>query len=124
MAIGPTLRRLKLYSPAAEMLLLGTAIAESTVGGETYLRQIRGPALGIYQIEPATHDDIWRNFLAHRSKLRARVRHVMCLAAEREGQLIWNLAYATAIARLVYYRRPDPLPPTGDIEAIRRFLLS
>ena len=42
------------YRPAAVNLLIGTAVHESTVGGETRLHQLGGgPARGIYQIEPA-----------------------------------------------------------------------
>ncbi|KAF0118141.1 MAG: hypothetical protein FD149_866 [Rhodospirillaceae bacterium] len=68
--IRPTLLHLGLHSPAAEALLLGTAIQESRLG--TYLRQTGGgPALGVYQMEPATHEDIWTNFLAYRPDLAA-----------------------------------------------------
>ena len=50
--IRPALRALDLWSPAAEDLVLGTAAQES---GLAYLRQIGGgPALGLWQIEPAT----------------------------------------------------------------------
>ena len=56
--IEPVLSRLHAASPAARALLLGTAAQESAMG--RYIRQLRGgPALGIFQMEPATHDDIW-----------------------------------------------------------------
>ena len=42
----------------------GTAAVESRMG--TYLRQIGGPALGIWQVEPATHLDCWDNWLDYR----------------------------------------------------------
>ncbi len=32
-----------------------------------------------------------------------------------------NVAYATAIARLVYYRHPEPLPLPDDVEALGRY---
>lgn len=62
--IRPTLVEMGHYSPAAEALLLGTAAHESH--GGRYLSQIRGPARGIYQMEPATHDDLWRHYLPPR----------------------------------------------------------
>ena len=41
LVIRPVIRRLGLWSPAAERLLLGTALTES---GLRHLRQVRGPA--------------------------------------------------------------------------------
>lgn len=56
--IRPTLEKIELWSEAAENLLLGTTAQESHMG--TYIKQVgKGPALGIYQMEPATHKDIW-----------------------------------------------------------------
>src|SRR3546814_18753812 len=75
--IRPTLEKLDLYSPAAANLLLGTALTESTIGGATCLVQKGGPALGIYQIEPATHLDCWRNFLVYRDGLRSKIYGLM-----------------------------------------------
>ncbi len=117
--IRPTLRQAGLWSKAAEDLLLGTAVVES---GLRFLRQHgRGPALGLYQIEPATHDDIWRHYLTFRPHLAAQVEAFLMRGLARHQQLVANLAYATAIARLVYYRRPAPLPEPGDVEAMARY---
>ena len=84
------------------------------------LHQVDGPALGIFQIEPATHADVWANYLAYRENLAGRVAS---LASEqpRLDQLVWNLAYATAIARLIYYRRPEPLPAADDLAGLARY---
>ncbi len=116
--VRPSLDSIGLWSPAAGRLLLGTAITES---GLTWLAQKGGgPARGVYQIEPATHDDIWANYLAYRDQLANRVAR---LAGQRprHEQLAWNLGYATAIARLVYYRRPEPLPPADDLAGLARY---
>ena len=52
-----------LVSQEAENLLMGTAAQESALG--EYIRQLgNGPALGIFQMEPETFDDIVRNYLA------------------------------------------------------------
>lgn len=128
LVIRPTLQHLQLGGAAAEDLLLGTAAQESGLGAS--LKQLgKGPALGIYQTEPATHDDIWANFLRYRGDLRDRV--IALLAHVNLGlplpvtsqdslahQLVWNVAYATAIARLVYLRDPAPLPAAGDVVAM------
>lgn len=109
--IQPALETLELYSPAAEELLLGTAIQES---GLRHLHQIGGPALGVFQIEPFTHQDLYANFLSYRPQLRWRLNRI---SPERDDeQLIYNLRYAAAVARLLYYRAPEALPDEGDVE--------
>ena len=61
MVIRPALTKINLWSSSAEELVLGTAIVES---GLTYLKQHGdGPALGLWQIEPATHEDLYTNFV-------------------------------------------------------------
>ncbi len=117
--VRPSLDSIDLWSEAAERLLLGTAITESEL---TWLRQHGdGPARGVYQIEPATHDDIWANYLAYRDGLANRVARLAAGAIPRADQLTWNLGYATAIARLVYYRRPEPLPHADDLAGLARY---
>lgn len=89
-----------------------------------YLTQLQGVALGIYQIEPATHKDLWQNYLVRHSDLAAKIRS---LASERSAwmdknsELITNLAYATAIARIIYYRASEPLPHPNDIEGLAKY---
>lgn len=117
--IRPTLQRLRLHSPAAEALLLGTALVES--GLEALVQRGGGPALGLYQIEPATHSDLWRSYLAFRPRLAARVLRLAAGLNPSHSQLISNLAYATAMARLVYLRRPSPLPPADDMAALAAY---
>lgn len=116
--IDPALRDLDMYSEAASNLLLGTALTES---GLTYLVQNGGPALGVYQIEPDTHDDIWANFLKYRKTLSPKVRRSGGYVGTDHDMLIWNLKYATAIARLVYWRRPEPLPKADDAEGLAAY---
>ncbi len=123
LVIRPTLKHLKMWTPAAENLLLGTAAHESRL---TYLKQHgSGPALGVYQIEPATHEDVWENYLKYKGDIAGRVRALASQNWPGENnmhrELITNLAYATAIARLVYYRRPEPMPAANDIDGLARY---
>ena len=106
--IQPTLRGLGMYSQAAENLLLGTAAQES---GFKFLHQLGGgPALGIYQMEPATERDIWDNYLAYREQIAKKVQ-VLCIKEPAPSyELIGNLYYATAMARIHYRRVSEPLP--------------
>jgi len=110
--IDPTLETLGLYSVAASELLLGTAIQESRL---TYLKQLGGgPALGVCQMEPATHDDIWNHYLKYRETLRDKV---MAIAPHDVNALVFNLNYAVAMCRVHYLRVPEALPVEGDLPA-------
>ena len=40
---------------------------------------------------------------------------------DRVDQLVWNLAYATAMCRVHYLRVPRPLPDPGDIRAMGEY---
>lgn len=115
----PTLTHLGLYSVAAEALLLGTAAQESHL---RYLVQLGGgPARGLWQMEPATHDDIWTHYLRYKPELAARVRRIMVPSWNAHEQLVWHLAYACAMARIHYWRVPRPLPAAGDVDGQARY---
>ena len=128
LVIRPTLHRIGLYSEAAENLLTGTYKHESA--GGYYLKQIEGPALGPFQMEPKTHDDIWEHFLQYREDLGELVvrecAYRVCkaepvIAEELHNQLITNFAYSAAMARIHYYRVPDKLPEYNDIEGLAHY---
>lgn len=104
--IQETLLHLDMDSPSARALLLGTAMVESNL---EHLQQIGGPAMGLWQCEPATHDDIWANYLAYRPDMHSAVRELAVYDPTPE-QMRWNLVYGCAIARLVYWRSPYPMP--------------
>ena len=116
--INPTLKHIGLDSRKSSALIIGTAAKESRLG--YYLKQIKGPALGMYQIEPKTHKDVYENFLLFRenNELRAKVDQLSRFSTydKREHELITNLEYATAIARIIYYRVPYPLPNRDNVE--------
>lgn len=115
--IRPTLKHLDLGGKDAENLLLGTAAQESALG--TYIHQVNGPAVGIYQMEPATYVDIWNNFLANRIESLVRKLDMYIRLANFDGpeQMIGNLYYATAMARIHYLRVEEPLPNSDDVMA-------
>jgi len=99
----------KLLSDAAVELLLGTAAAESLLG--RYLVQVRGPAVGVFQMEPATFEWLKKKYEGRYRWLKSR------FAAEME----WDLRLAVFMARLRYLAVPDPLPAADDIEALGKY---
>ena len=121
--IKPTLEvldRMIPYSRAAENLLLGTAAQESHMG--RYLKQIRGPALGIYQMEPETYSDIWVSFLSYRVELAHVIRRLTLshMIGDR-NQLSGNLYLATAMARIHYFRVKEALPKANDVAGLAAY---
>lgn len=122
--IKPALEDIGMYSKAAEQLLLGTACVESNLG--TYLHQIKGPALGVFQIEPATHSDVWENYLRYRGDLREIIWDMVPDDGWEQEQggnpdpslLITDLRYAAVIARIIYRRSPMALPFENDWRSV------
>lgn len=115
--IKSTLNDLLLYSEDAEELLIFTCANESN--GGTYIRQVNGPALGIYQMEPETYNDLWQNYINNHGSLSLRLFSNFDVnripSAER---LIYDLRFATAMTRLFYARVKEPLPNAKDLDAI------
>jgi hypothetical protein len=98
---------------AAAQLLLGTAIQESNLH---FRRQLGdGPARGLFQMEPATHDDIWANFLKFNTGLGTKVASFLGGGGPSANALENNDLYAAAMARAHYRRVSAPLPAADDI---------
>lgn len=115
--VRPALQGIGCGGLAAEQLVLGTAIQESLL---TFRRQLgNGPAVGLFQMEPATHDDCWTNYLGFRGDLARRVRSML---EPHQGAIastmIRNDRYAAAMCRVRYLRAPGALPVADDISAI------
>jgi hypothetical protein len=119
--IKPTLQYMggNYDSKDARFLLLCTAAIESKCG--YYIKQINGPALGVWQMEPAT--------------LRSIYFHCDALKVESFDEKLGKLAYPTnefrinksvllspmsacAMARLKYSMDKAPLPDHHDIKAV------
>lgn len=119
-AIRPALQRLNLWISSAEELLLGTAIVESDL---IHRRQFGpGPARGLFQMEPRTHNDIWANFLKYKPALAHAVGSL--LSSQNSDKLVElerNDRYASAMARVHYLRVSEPIPAAGNLKAMARY---
>lgn len=118
--IKPTLKRLGVYSKAAENLLLATAAQESGLG--SHLKPAGQRALGIYQIHSLTHRHVWDDHLAQYSDMASLVRGLASqhdFLSQPHAELATNLSYATAIAWFMYARHDNfSLPKHNDIHAL------
>jgi hypothetical protein len=117
LVVTPTLDMLGMYSKSVEELLVFTCATESK--GGTYIKQIQGPALGVYQMEPATHQDVWGNYIKRQSGLMTKVAVRFNINTVPEpNRMIYDMLYSTMMARLMYRRFSEPLPNHSDIDAI------
>ena len=112
--ITEILQHIHMYSDVAVDQLMLTAAQESRCGH--YLYQLNGgPARGIFQMEPATMEDIYKNYLIRKPLLAIQVDRLVA-----PGSLILNLTgnilFQIALARVHYWRVKEPLPFKQDDE--------
>ena len=107
----------------ANFLSLCTAAIESNCG--YYIKQVGGPALGIWQMEPATHKDIYRECDALKTvgtedsktyELLQKLQVGAYIAGQ--SKMIMSPMYACAMARLKYSMDVAPLPDSENIRAV------
>jgi hypothetical protein len=109
------------YSIAAENLVMGTCAQESDMGLYIVQRE-NGPAQGIFQMEPATEMDIMQNFLIYRANLEIAINLLVNeFCPDDMSSLTGNMYYAAAMCRVHYYRVPEGLPMSDDIEGLAHY---
>lgn len=109
------------YSKNAAFLLLCTAAIESNCG--EYIKQINGPALGVWQMEPNTCQDTWDNCDFIKTDMGNSMIYELTISDgvindELNLSLISSPMYACAMARLKYSMDKAALPDHNDIKAV------
>jgi hypothetical protein len=106
-------------SDAVELLLL-TAAQETQLG--RWIKQIKGPARGIFQMEPATERHVIEWMEKKHPSLAAKVMALNVKADDNlpggDRDMIFNLAYQAAMARVNYLRFPGEIPADRADQAI------
>lgn len=114
------------YSANAENLVLGTFLQESD--GLRALKQYDGgPAVGLLQMEPGTHESLWIHSIPGIKNLAGKL--LMLLAGIHmtgnkwpdHSALATNLLYAAAMCRVRYYIVPERLPLQNDPMALATY---
>ncbi|MET0379190.1 MAG: hypothetical protein ABW049_09390 [Spongiibacteraceae bacterium] len=114
--IQPTLKYLGAASPQAESLLLTMALLSNRFRRDD-------ERLGVYCISPQQHRQVWDDYLAFQPDLASEIRS---LASQRwflenpDRELIANIAYATAIAWIIFSISGMALPAANDVDAQAR----
>lgn len=98
------------YSEKVIHMMIETACVESCCG--KYIKQINGPACGIFQIEPNTAKDIYDNFIIYRPYYKKGYDLLYNKKLTLEQNLIYNLAFQIFMCRIFYIRIPEPIPNT------------
>ena len=115
----------KYADPRALDLVYNTGLVESKY---VYLKQVKGPAVGHWQIEPWVGVSICNDYLKFRDPLMKKVAEVCYLdwkyflkPVEDDWRFILttNLAAQIVFCRLHYWRVPKPLPRTLEEQAIQ-----
>lgn len=102
----------KWLNPAALELLMLTAATETRLGEYFYQDNKRfGPAIGFYQIEPDTHQDIFINYF---------VNNYPDFQKQPDCNLI-DPRYATIICRGIYINQAVPLPRADDCFGLAKY---
>lgn len=115
--IKQALQAISAYSAEAEEILVATCAHESK--GGTYVMQVSGPAVGAYQMEPRTHDDLWsRELRAHQDRAITLLKACGYRARPAATTMSTNLLYATLMARVFYMQFREALPKSDDLDAI------
>lgn len=83
-------------------LIIETAATESFFG--TKVQQTRGPALGVFQVEPRTSKCLQENFLAFNKKLDTFTNRYVDKKSSEEDNLKYNLPYQIALCIAQYTR--------------------
>lgn len=121
--VRPALMEIALFQPMRVQQIIGTGLTES---GFMYLDQTTpgpGPAYGFWQMERATHDDLWQSYINFQP---SAIRDAMLAMSGSKytppvTTLHWNLKYAAAMCALAYRRAPGKHPAAGDFVGMAEY---
>jgi hypothetical protein len=101
-------------------LLMATAAMETDLG--TWLTQVGGPALGVFQIEPESLDNLVSRLSAKQVTALFSVMPAQPTGAEMSGwvaeNIEGNLLLAAAICRLFYWQAPFAMPASSTVSRL------
>lgn len=115
------LYKLNSYSDDALALVVRTGMAESGY------RALKGygegnPAIGFWQIEPATLNDMVDNYISYRPHYSKNLISLgMNFNDDMIISVISNMAVQAGLCRLHYRRDKDPIPSWDDLEAQAKY---
>lgn len=115
--IKPPLLAIGHYSPEDEEMLMSICSQETEDG--FYLHQTVGgknAALGIFQMQPDTHDDIWEKLKDSHIFSFKIMKTLNFDEKPTADMMVYNLWYAAIMARLFWLHVKQPMPAINDSE--------
>jgi hypothetical protein len=113
------LKEMDLYSHEAADLVYKTGMAETRY---KHLKQMgSGPAIGFWQVEPATLIDILDNYVKYRPKLQEGLKSLGFIPDDIEIRVMSNIALQAVFCRLKYKRDKYSLPLIGDLQGQAKY---
>ncbi|MGF1702958.1 hypothetical protein L4D09_21960 [Photobacterium makurazakiensis] len=109
----------KLNTESAITLILMIAAHES--GKFTYSKQVRGPALGFTQMEPATFKWLVEWLGKHKPNLLDAMNMFGPINQPDARMMVISPQYAVAAARMNLLRFPESLPDADDLDGLARY---
>ena len=76
-----------------------------------------GPAVSFWQIEPATINDIWVNYILYRKPLVQKAYELGFIEDEMDFSVMTNIGVAIFFTRIYYRRKPGAIPKTTEERA-------
>ena len=121
--IGPLYDRLPavFQSNKQARINLTTGIGAAESGWYQYIGQNGGPALGFWDMEPATHDDIQANFIRFRPELKAVQDQILGGVAPQAALMETRLDYAVMMNAFAILRAPGAIPAADDYAGMSAF---
>ena len=102
-------------SPEARELIFRTGMAES--GYRAIEQHGGGPAVGYFQVEPATINDTITNYVTYRPEIQTKLWSLGFDDKDSALRVMGSISLQVAFCRLKYRRDKYALPPCGDLEA-------
>ena len=96
-------------------MIIETACVESNCG--EYIKQLKGPACSIFQIEPNTAKDIIQNYIVKNNLRLQNFNRLYNSNLTLEQNLCTNLMFAIFMCRCFYLRVKEPIPSTIELRA-------
>lgn len=112
------------YSQNAITLLMLTAAVETHLG--EYIYQLnKGPAVGIFQMEPRTEMDLWE-YILRKPKLASMMKNfgydppwvLPQRGLRSHTRAAGDLVYQIIMARIYYWRVREPLPGSNPVKGV------
>jgi hypothetical protein len=112
--IAWTLEFMEMDSPEAREMIYRTGMAET--GFRAIEQYGNGPAVGFFQVEPATINDTIENYVSYRPAIKSKLWELGFDEKDSKIRVMSSIALQVAFCRLKYRRDKHALPKCGDLE--------